>query len=52
VDAGLKYLRLSEPELLRRIEQAPQLLRLPLVRAGNRLSAGQDEESWAAMLSE
>jgi arsenate reductase (glutaredoxin) len=29
VDGGLKYLKLSEAELLRRIEQDPKLLRLP-----------------------
>jgi len=50
-DAGLKYLKVSETELLRRIEQDPKLLRLPLVRAANQLSVGQDENSWAAMLS-
>ena len=50
-DAGLKYLKVSEPELLRRIEQDPKLLRLPLVRAANQLSVGQDEPGWTAMLS-
>ena len=50
-DAGLKYLKMSEPELLRRIEQDPRLLRLPLVRAANQISIGQDENSWKAMLS-
>jgi len=50
-DAGLKYLKVSEPELLRRIEQDPKLLRLPLVRAANQLSVGQDENAWTAMLS-
>ena len=34
LEAGLKYLKLSEPELLARIERDPQLLRLPLIRAG------------------
>src|SRR5512141_1849507 len=33
VDAGLKYLKLSDSELLGRIEREPRLLRLPLVRA-------------------
>jgi arsenate reductase len=47
----LKYLKVSETELLRRIEQDPKLLRLPLVRAGNQLSMGPDEKSWTAMLS-
>lgn len=50
VDAGLKYRRLSDPELLARIEKDPKLLRLPLVRAAKLLSIGQDEEAWKAML--
>lgn len=52
VDAGLKYMKLSDMEMLSRIEREPQLLRLPLIRAGNQLSIGQDEESWKAMLAE
>ncbi len=51
VDAGLGYMKMSDAELLTRIEQEPKLLRLPLVRAGNRLCIGQDEEAWKAMLS-
>ena len=51
VDGGLKYLKLSDAELLGRIERAPQFLRLPLVRAGHRLSVGYDETSWKAMLA-
>jgi Spx/MgsR family transcriptional regulator len=50
-DAGLKYLRVSDSELLGRIERDPKLLRLPLVRGSNKLAVGQDEESWKAMLS-
>jgi arsenate reductase-like glutaredoxin family protein len=52
IDAGLRYLRLSDSELLSRIEKEPMLLRLPLIRAGDRLSAGQDEASWKAMLTD
>lgn len=51
VDAGLKYLKTSETELLGRVEREPKLLRLPLVRAGKLLSMGHDEESWKAMLA-
>ncbi len=51
VDAGLKYLKLSDSELLQRIEREPGLLRLPLVRAGALLSMGHDENSWKAMLA-
>jgi Spx/MgsR family transcriptional regulator len=51
-NAGLKYLKLSDNELLERIDRDPNLLRLPLVRAANHLSIGQDEDSWKAMLAE
>jgi arsenate reductase (glutaredoxin) len=51
VDAGLKYLRVSDAELLEKIEREPRLLRLPLVRSGNALSAGHDEEAWKAMVT-
>lgn len=49
VDAGLKYLRMPDAELLARIEREPKLLRLPLVRAGKHLSIGHDEASWKLM---
>lgn len=51
-DAGVKYLKLTEADLLKRIEQEPGLLRLPLVRAANRLSIGADEEAWKDMLTQ
>ena len=51
IDGGLKYLKLTDAELLGRIERNPGLLRLPLVRAANRVSIGHDEESWKAMSS-
>ena len=50
-DAGLKYLKVTDSELIARIEKEPRLLRLPLVRCANQLSAGQDEASWNRMLS-
>lgn len=50
IDAGLKYLKVSDSEMLGRIERDPKLLRLPLIRGGNVLSVGQDENSWKAML--
>jgi arsenate reductase-like glutaredoxin family protein len=49
-DAGLKYLKQSSEELRLKIEQEPRLLRLPLVRAGNLLSVGHDEDAWKGML--
>ena len=51
IDAGLKYLKTSERELLQKIEREPRLLRLPLVRSGNRLGIGNDEAAWKAMLT-
>ena len=50
-DAGLKYLKLTDADLFKRIEQEPGLLRLPLVRAANRLSIGADEAAWKDMLA-
>jgi arsenate reductase-like glutaredoxin family protein len=52
VDSGLKYLKVTDADLLQRIEREPKLLRLPLVRSGARLSVGQDEAGWSAMLAE
>ena len=51
VDAGLKYMRASDAQTLERIDQNPELLKLPLIRSANGLSVGQDEESWKAMLA-
>ena len=51
-DAGLKYLKLSDAELAGKLERQPKLLKLPLVRSGNRLSVGRDENAWAGMLGE
>jgi len=51
VDAGLQHMRMSDPDLLRRIERDPLLLRLPLVRRGNLVSVGRDEDAWKAMLA-
>lgn len=55
-DAGLKYMRLTDPDLLQlilqRMEREPKLLRLPLIRSStNRLSIGEDTEAWKAMLT-
>jgi arsenate reductase len=48
-DAGLKHLKITDSELLQRIEGDPKLLRLPLIRCANLLSAGQDENAWKSM---
>lgn len=51
IDGGLKYLKLSEAELMGRIERDLALLRLPLVRGGKLVSIGHDEASWKEMLA-
>ncbi|MFL5679123.1 MAG: ArsC/Spx/MgsR family protein [Chloroflexota bacterium] len=51
-DAGLGYLRMDDGELADRLLRDQKLLRLPLVRAGNRFAAGRDEAAWKAMVSD
>jgi arsenate reductase-like glutaredoxin family protein len=48
--AGLKYLKITDTELLAKIERDPKLLRLPLVRAANKISIGRDEQAWRTMV--
>lgn len=51
VDAGLGYMKLTDAELLAKIEREPGLLKLPLVRGGNAVCVGKDEAGWKALLS-
>lgn len=50
IDAGLKYLKLTDSELLAKIEREPKLLKLPLIRGNNKLAIGHDEVTWKALL--
>ena len=52
INAGLKYLKMPDSELLQRVERDPTLLKLPLIRSANHLTIGHDEAGWKAMLSE
>jgi arsenate reductase len=45
-DAGLGYLRMDDDELAQRLLADQRLLRLPLVRDGSEVSAGQAEAAW------
>lgn len=47
--AGLGYLSMDDAEVLERVLDDPRLLRLPLVRAGDRFVAGPDEAGWKAL---
>src|SRR5262249_49178503 len=42
-DAGLGYLRMGDAEIVERLLADIRLLRLPLIRRGNDVTAGRDE---------
>ncbi|HET7495414.1 MAG TPA: ArsC/Spx/MgsR family protein [Candidatus Limnocylindrales bacterium] len=50
-DAGLAYLRMDETGIAERLLADASLLRLPLVRHGNDVSAGRAEATWRAWLA-
>jgi arsenate reductase (glutaredoxin) len=50
-DAGLGYLRMTDDELAGRLLVDVRLLRLPLVRHGNEVTAGPSEATWKAWLT-
>ncbi len=50
-DAGLGYMRLDDDDLVRLLADA-SLLRLPLVRNGNDVTAGRAEATWNEWLRE
>lgn len=49
-DAGLGYLSMSDDSAFEKLLGDQRLIRLPLVRAGNRLSVGPSEGEWRAWL--
>jgi arsenate reductase-like glutaredoxin family protein len=49
--AGLAYLRMDDREIVERLLADQRLLRLPLVRRGNDVSAGPAEAAWKAWLA-
>ena len=51
-DAGLGFLTMTDDALAERLLANQRLLRLPLVRAGNRFTAGRDEDGWRAIVAE
>lgn len=50
-DAGLAYLTMDDRDLAARLLADQRLLRLPLVRSGNRFAAGRDEAAWKALVA-
>jgi len=51
LDAGMKYLRVGDSQLLEKVQREPKLLLLPLIRSGSQLAVGQDEAAWKLMLA-
>ena len=49
-DAGLAHLSLDDAGIVDRLLRDNRLLRLPLVRHGNEVTAGTAEATWAAWL--
>ena len=47
-DQGLSHLSLDEAGIVARALATPRLLRLPLVRHGNQVTAGPAESTWRA----
>jgi arsenate reductase-like glutaredoxin family protein len=49
-DAGLGNLRLTDPEIVERLLADHGLLRVPLVRHGNEVTAGKADATWTEWL--
>jgi arsenate reductase-like glutaredoxin family protein len=45
-ERGLRYLAMDDAGLTERLLAEPRLLRLPLVRRGNQLAVGRDDQGW------
>ena len=50
-DLGLAYLSMTDDEAFEKALADQRLLKLPLARAGDRLSVGVDEAAWRGWLS-
>ena len=47
-DLGLRHARMSDESWLLKLVEEPLLLKVPLVRNGNQLTIGLDEQTWKA----
>lgn len=45
-DLGLRHARMSDESWLAKLAEEPLLLRMPLVRNGNQVTIGLDENTW------
>ena len=46
--SGLEYLRVGDEEMTQKLMDDPALMVQPLLRSGNTLTVGWDEEAWRA----
>lgn len=51
LELGLAHSRFSDERWLEKLVDEPLLLKLPLVRSGNKLSVGLDEKEWRSWLA-
>jgi arsenate reductase (glutaredoxin) len=49
-DKGLAHMRLDDAEIVARLLEDANLLKLPLIRFGNLVSVGPDEATWTGWL--
>lgn len=49
-ELGLRYAQMSDTQWLTKLSEEPLLLQLPLVRNGNQVMIGADDEVWGSWL--
>ena len=50
-DLGLRHARMSDESWLTKLVDEPMLLKVPLVRNGNQLTIGLDEQVWKSWMA-
>ena len=50
-DLGLKHARMSDETWLEKLVDEPLLLKMPLVRNGNQLTIGLEEQTWKSWMT-
>jgi arsenate reductase len=50
-ELGLAYMSLGDDQIIERLLSDQGLLRVPLVRSGDRLAVGDDEKAWRELVA-
>lgn len=50
--SGLEYMRVSDDDLLEKLLKNPKMMQQPLLKSGNDLSIGWDEQKWRAIVDD